>query len=59
MAANWWDRHIGADTNIETFKGWVSDHTAESKVYARRLVQAMGCRSILDCGAGLCSEYDG
>lgn len=59
VAKNWWDRHVGEDTSIETFKGWVSDHTAASKVYARRLVQAMEHKSFLDCGAGLCSEYDG
>lgn len=50
MVANRWDRKVGRDKD---------DHAAESKVYARRLVEAMDHRSILDCGAGLCSEYDG
>jgi ubiquinone/menaquinone biosynthesis C-methylase UbiE len=53
----WWDDNALA--NLDQFKGWIGDHTAPSKVAARKHVAAKGYKSILDVGCGLCSEYDG
>lgn len=53
----WWEKNL--DTQMETFRSWIGSHKAESKVFCRRRVAAAGYRSILDCGCGLCTEYDG
>lgn len=52
---NWWDTH----SNEEEFVGWVGKHDAESKKFARKYVASNGYESILDCGAGFCSEFYG
>ena len=57
MAETWWDRHALAQ--LELFTSWIGDHTAPSKVAARRYVMSKGYRSVLDGGCGTCSEYDG
>src|SRR5688572_22097708 len=57
MQETWWDRNAIAQLGV--FKGWIGDHTAASKVAARRYVIAKGYKSVLDCGCGTCSEYYG
>lgn len=52
---NWWDNN----TNEEQMLGWVGDYTASSKVVSRKHIIGKRYKSILDCGAGLCSEYYG
>lgn len=57
VSETWWDRN--AINQLEVFKGWIGDHTAVSKVEARRHVISQGYKSLLDCGCGTCSEYHG
>lgn len=53
---DWLRRH---GTGIDVFKSWVGDYTAPSKVAVRAMVRTADYKTILDCGAGLCSEADG
>src|ERR1035437_1315796 len=57
MAVTWWDEN--AINQLKTLEGWIGNHTAPSKVEARRHVAQSGYKSILDVGCGLCSEYAG
>lgn len=52
---NWWDYNISEEQMLE----WVGDYNAKTKKIAREHVKSQGYKNILDCGAGLCSEYDG
>ena len=52
---NWWDDNISKEQMLE----WVGDYNAKTKKIAREHIKSQGYKSILDCGAGLCSEYDG
>ena len=53
----WWENNL--QTRMATFRSWIGDHKATSKVFCRKLVAAAGHRSILDCGCGVCTEYQG
>ncbi len=53
--ANWWDHN----TDDEQMLRGVGDYNAKTKKIAREHIKSKGYKSILDCGAGLCSEYDG
>lgn len=52
---NWWDNNTTEEQMLE----WVGDYNAKTKKIAREHIKSRGYKSILDCGAGLCSEYDG
>lgn len=52
---NWWDLNA---TEADMLR-MVGDHTTRSKVASRQYIQQQRYASILDCGAGLCSEYTG
>lgn len=55
----WWNSNLADPHQLETFQKWVGDHTALSKRLSRRHVQRCGYQSVLDCGCGMCSEFDG
>lgn len=52
----WWQENLPA--RLEEFKAWVGDSNAPTKVAVREHVMAAGHRSLLDCGCGLCVDYD-
>jgi len=54
---NWWEKY-GAN-RINDFKSWVGDYNTDVKTECRKHVINKKYESILDCGAGLCSEYNG
>lgn len=52
---NWWDNNADEQQVLE----WVGDCNAKSRVITREHIIRNGYKSILDCGAGPCSEYYG
>ncbi len=52
----WWQDNL--PEQLEKFIGWVGQGDAPTKVAVRERVIAAGHRSILDCGCGLCVDYD-
>lgn len=53
--SNWWDFNTDEKQMLE----WIGDYNAASKIVARKHIINKGYKTILDVGAGLCSEYYG
>ena len=53
----WWDANL--TNHFDTFKGWIGDFNAQSKVFVRGYVKSKGYTSIVDCGCGPATEYFG
>lgn len=57
---NWWENTLPKDkAKWEAYKVWIGDHNNPSKKITRKHVADHKYKSILDCGSGLCTEYDG
>lgn len=53
----WWDLNL--NSKMDTFKQWIGDYTAESKVLLRNYIRSRGYKSIVDFGCGVATEYFG
>lgn len=53
----WWDENL--NSNMEIFKDWIGDYTAESKVALRKYVAAQNYNSLADFGCGIATEFFG
>lgn len=51
---NWWDEHRITEAQM---LDWCKDSNAPSKILVREHIKKMGYASVLDCGAGLTSDY--
>lgn len=56
---SWWEENSKTKEGQKRFEGWCGSFLTPFKVGIRGYIATMGYRSILDCGAGTCSEYFG
>jgi ubiquinone/menaquinone biosynthesis C-methylase UbiE len=52
----WWTLN---EDKFETFDGWLGDFDACSRVQARKHINLLGYRNVLDVPCGTCTEYFG
>lgn len=53
----WWDLNL--QSKMETFKSWIGDYNAESKVFIREYVKNNNYSSLADFGCGVATEFFG
>ena len=53
----WWDNNLNSEMDV--FKSWIGDYTAESKVAIRAYIKSKGYKSLADFGCGVATEYYG
>jgi len=55
----WWQIELQDEKQMDKFKGWCGSYDSSFKKTIRKHIAQQGHESVLDCGAGLCSEYYG
>lgn len=55
----WWENCLENEVSLETFKSWLGDVDAPSRLAMRNHVKAMQYQTILDVPSGLCVDYFG
>lgn len=56
---SWWQENINSNEGMAHFKLCCGNFKTPFKKYVREYIENAGYKSVLDCGAGLCSEYFG
>lgn len=56
---SWWEMKLRDPQWMNKFKGWCGSHESPFKKIIRKHIAEKGYKSVLDCAAGLCSEYYG
>lgn len=56
MTDSWWDRNLPA--RLAEFESWTGDPNTATKRYVREHVRERKYTSVLDAGAGLCSQFE-
>jgi ubiquinone/menaquinone biosynthesis C-methylase UbiE len=54
---DWWNTNL--PTRLDDFENWLGGAMNETRLPVRKTIKDAGYQTVLDCGAGLCAEYDG
>ncbi len=54
---DWWNKNV--EVRIDDFKSWVGDYNKASKVYCRKYIADKQYKTIIDCGCGMATDYNG
>ena len=55
----WWEECLNKKVSMHTFRQWLGDIDAPSRVAMRKHVKQKGYSSILDVPSGVCTDYFG